>query len=151
MSEVTLKDKLTEAMKEAMKNKEKERLATIRLALSALKQVEVDERITLDDARIIAILDKMVKQRRDSITQYEQGGRQDLADQERYEISVLSDFLPAALTEAEINALIDAAVTETGASGMADMGKLMNVLRPQLQGKADMGAVSALVKAKLAG
>jgi len=151
MSEVTLKDKLTEAMKEAMKNKEKERLAAIRLALSALKQVEVDERITLDDARVIAILDKMVKQRRDSITQYEQGGRQDLADQERYEIGVLSDFLPAALSEAEIKALIDAAVAETGANGMADMGKLMNVLRPQLQGKADMGAVSALVKAKLAG
>lgn len=151
MSEVTLKDKLTEAMKEAMKSKEKERLAAIRLALSALKQVEVDERITLDDTRVLAILDKMIKQRRDSIAQYEQGGRQDLADQERFEIGVLSDFLPAALSEAEIEALIDSSIAETGAKTMADMGKLMNVLRPQLQGKADMGAVSARVKAKLAG
>lgn len=151
MSEIALKDKLTEAMKEAMKNKEKERLGVIRLALSALKQVEVDERITLDDARVLAILDKMVKQRRDSITQYEQGNRQDLADQERYEIGVLSDFLPAALSDAELEALIEKCVAESGAKTMADMGKLMNVLRPQVQGKADMGAVSARVKAKLVG
>ena len=151
MSEITLKDKLTEAMKEAMKSKEKERLGVIRLALSALKQVEVDERITLDDARVLAILDKMVKQRRDSITQYEQGNRQDLADQERYEIGVLSDFLPAALSDAELEALIEKCVAESGAKTMADMGKLMNVLRPQVQGKADMGAVSARVKAKLVG
>lgn len=136
-------------MKAAMRAQQKERLAAIRLALSAIKQVEVDERKELSDADVLAVLDKMVKQRRESIVQYEQANRPELAAAENAEILVLQEFLPAQLGEAEIDALIVQAVAETGAAGMRDMGKVMNVLRPQLAGRADMGAVSNRIKAKL--
>ena len=136
-------------MKSAMRAQQKERLAAIRLALSAIKQVEVDERKELSDADVLAVLDKMVKQRRESIVQYEQANRPELAAAENAEILVLQEFLPAQLGEAEIDALIVQAVAETGAAGMRDMGKVMNVLRPQLAGRADMGAVSNRIKAKL--
>ncbi|GAA4358209.1 GatB/YqeY domain-containing protein [Kangiella marina] len=136
-------------MKDAMRAKAKERLSTIRLALSAIKQVEVDTRETLDDTAVLAILDKLVKQRRDSITQYEDAGRQELADVEKAEIDVLQEFLPQPLTDDEVNALIDDAVAKTGAESMKDMGKVMGMLKPQLQGRADMGAVSGKIKARL--
>lgn len=142
-------DSLKEAMKDAMRAKQKERLSTIRLALSAIKQVEVDTRETLDDAAVLAILDKLVKQRRDSIKQYEDADRQELADIEKAEIVVLQDFLPAPLTDEEVNALIEDAVSKTGAESMKDMGKVMGLLKPQLQGRADMGAVSGKIKARL--
>lgn len=142
-------DRLKEAMKEAMRAKEKERLSTIRLALSAVKQVEVDTRETLDDAAILAILDKLVKQRRDSIKQYEDADRQELADIEKAEIEILQEFLPKPLTDEEIEALIEDAVAKTGAESMKDMGKVMGILKPQLQGRADMGAVSGKIKARL--
>ncbi|WP_223577292.1 GatB/YqeY domain-containing protein [Kangiella taiwanensis] len=142
-------DNLKEAMKDAMRAKQKERLTTIRLALSAIKQVEVDTRETLDDAAILAILDKLVKQRRDSIKQYEDAGRQELADVEKAEIDVLQEFLPKPLTDEEIEALIEDAVAKTGAESMKDMGKVMGMLKPQLQGRADMGAVSGKIKARL--
>lgn len=147
MSEIH--DSLKEAMKDAMRAKQKERLSTIRLALSAIKQVEVDTRETLDDAAVLAILDKLVKQRRDSIKQYEDAGRQELADIEKAEIEVLQDFLPAPLTDEEVSALIEDAVNKTGAESMKDMGKVMGLLKPQLQGRADMGAVSGKIKARL--
>ena len=146
-----LKNRLTESMKNAMRAQQKERLAAIRLALSALKQVEVDERKELSDSDVLAILDKMVKQRRESIAQYQQANRADLVAQEQSEIDVLQEFLPTQLSEAEIDALITQAITETGAAGMRDMGKVMNLLRPQFAGRADMGAVSNRIKAKLAG
>ena len=142
-------DNLKEAMKDAMRAKQKERLTTIRLALSAIKQVEVDTRETLDDAAILAILDKLVKQRRDSIKQYEDAGRQELADVEKAEIDVLQEFLPKPLTDEEIETLIEDAVAKTGAESMKDMGKVMGILKPQLQGRADMGAVSGKIKARL--
>lgn len=142
-------DSLKEAMKDAMRAKQKERLSTIRLALSAIKQVEVDTRETLDDAAVLAILDKLVKQRRDSIKQYEDADRQELADIEKAEIVVLQDFLPAPLTDEEVSALIEDAVNKTGAESMKDMGKVMGLLKPQLQGRADMGAVSGKIKARL--
>lgn len=144
-----LHDRLKEAMKDAMRAKQKERLTTIRLALSAIKQVEVDTRETLDDTAILAILDKLVKQRRDSIKQYEDAGRQELADIEKAEIDVLQEFLPQPLTDEEINTLIEDAVAKTGAESMKDMGKVMGMLKPQLQGRADMGAVSGKIKARL--
>ncbi|GGX45447.1 GatB/YqeY domain-containing protein [Saccharospirillum salsuginis] len=144
-----LKQAITEAMKNAMRAKEKARLGTIRMILAELKRVEVDERIELDDARILAILDKMNKQRRDSIEQYESAGREDLAAIEREEMEVIATFLPAALSDDEINALVDDAIAKSGASGMQDMGKVMGLLKPQLQGRADMGAVSKTVKARL--
>ncbi|WP_223668667.1 GatB/YqeY domain-containing protein [Kangiella shandongensis] len=144
-----LHDRLKEAMKEAMRAKDKERLSTVRLALSAIKQVEVDTRETLDDAAILAILDKLVKQRRDSIKQYEDAGRQELADVEKAEIDILQEFLPQPLTDEEIDALIEDAVAKTGAESMKDMGKVMGMLKPQLQGRADMGAVSGKIKARL--
>jgi len=147
---MSLKDRVTEDMKSAMRSGDKRRLGVIRLLLAAVKQREVDERIpALDDDQVIATLDKMVKQRRESISQYEKAGRTDLADQEHYEISVLQEYLPAALSEAEIDALIDAAVADTGASSIKDMGKVMGILKPQMQGRADMGAVSARIKARL--
>jgi uncharacterized protein YqeY len=146
-----LKDRITEDMKSAMRAKETARLSTIRLLLAAMKQREVDERITLTDADVMAIVDKMIKQRRDSIAQFEAGKRQDLADAERAEIAVLSGYLPAPFGDAEIDAAIAAAIAETGAAGVAGMGKVMAVLKPKLAGRADMGAVSAKVKAKLAG
>jgi uncharacterized protein YqeY len=144
-----LKHTITEAMKDAMRAKEKARLGTIRLILAELKRIEVDERIELDDARVLAVLDKMNKQRRDSIQQFEAANRDDLAAVEREEMEVIATFLPAALSEEEINALVDQAISQTGASGMQDMGKVMGVLKPQLQGRADMGAVSKTIKARL--
>ena len=136
-------------MKEAMKAREKERLATIRLIQAEFKRVEVDERIEIDDARALAIMDKMVKQRRDSISQFESAGRNELAAIERAEINVIQEFLPQQLSEDEILAIIDDALSGIDATGMAAMGPLMGVIKPKLQGRADMGAVSKLVKAKL--
>ncbi|MDP2572883.1 GatB/YqeY domain-containing protein [Vibrio penaeicida] len=147
---MALIDKLKDEQKLAMKAKDKPRLGTIRLALSAIKQREVDERITLSDDDILAVLTKMVKQRRDSVAQFESAGRQDLADAEKTEITVLEDFMPQPLTEEEVAALIDAAITESKPAGMQDMGKVMGVLKPQIQGRADMGKVSGLVRSKLA-
>lgn len=147
---MTLKARITDDMKIAMKARDAERLATIRLLLAAMKQKEVDERIELGDADIIAVIDRMLKQRRDSVSQYDAANRQDLADRERFEMTVLSGYLPQALTDAEIDALIDAAVVSTGAAGMQDMGKVMGVLKGQMAGRADMAAVSARIKARLA-
>ena len=144
-----LKNTITEAMKTAMREKEKSRLGVIRLITAAMKQIEVDERIELDDARVLAILDKMLKQRRESIKQYEAADRQELADQEAYEITIIQEFMPAQLDDAEIDAIIDEAVAATGASSMKDMGKVMGMIKPKLAGKADMGAVSGKIKAKL--
>ncbi|MGD8957882.1 MAG: GatB/YqeY domain-containing protein [Chromatiaceae bacterium] len=144
-----LKQKLTDEMKTAMKGGEKARLGVIRLMLAAVKQREVDERLELDDSQILAVLDKMVKQRRDSIQQYSNAGRDDLAAQEAAEIEVIQEFLPAALSEPEILAIIDAAIAETAAESMRDMGKVMGVVKPQVQGRADVGMVSGLVKKKL--
>ena len=148
---MSLKQRLTDDMKAAMKAGEKERLGVIRLVNAAIKQKEVDERVELDDAAVLAVLDKMVKQRKDSVTQYEAAAREDLAAIERAEIVVIERYLPAKLDEAAILAAIDAAIAQTGASGAADMGKLMGVLKPKLAGQADMGQVSALVKRRLAG
>jgi len=136
-------------MKAAMKGGDKARLAVIRLLLSAVKQVEVDERVELDDARIISILDKMVKQRRESASQYESAGRKDLLDQEIYEIGVLQAYLPAALSDAELEQLIAEAIHSSGARTMQDMGKVMALLKPKVQGRTDMGAVSGKIKATL--
>ncbi|SDY04916.1 hypothetical protein SAMN05421644_12614 [Allochromatium warmingii] len=144
-----LKSRIQDDMKTAMKAGDKPRLGVIRLMLAAIKQREVDERITLDDTQTLAVLDKMVKQRRDSISHYASAGREDLAEVERFEIGVIQDYLPAALSADAIAALIDAAVSASGAAAVSDMGKVMNILRPQLQGRADMGAVSALVKQRL--
>ncbi|GAB0150455.1 GatB/YqeY domain-containing protein [Marichromatium gracile] len=146
-----LKQQIQADMKSAMKAGDKDRLAVIRLIMAAIKQREVDERIELDDAQVLAVLDKMVKQRRDSIDQYTQAGRDDLASGERAEVEIIQTYLPAQLTEAEIAACIDEAVETTGAAAMSDMGKVMGVLRPKIQGRADMGAVSALVKQRLGG
>ncbi|MGE5152987.1 MAG: GatB/YqeY domain-containing protein [Bdellovibrio bacteriovorus] len=144
-----LKAQIQSDMKSALKAGDKVRLGVIRLILAAIKQREVDERIELDDSQVLAVLDKMVKQRRDSIEQYGAAGRQDLVDVERFEVEVIQGYLPAALTESEITALIDSAIAESGAAAMSDMGKVMAILRPQVQGRADMGAVSALVKRRL--
>lgn len=146
---MSMKTTLKDAMKEAMRAKDKPRLSAIRLVQAEIKRVEVDERIDIDDARVLAILDKMVKQRRDSISQYEAAGRQELAEIEIAEINVIQDFLPAALSDAEITELVQSAISQVGASSMADMGKVMGILRPQVQGRADTGAVSGLVKAAL--
>ena len=148
---MTLKQQLTDDMKAAMKSGDKDSLGVIRLINAAIKQKEVDERVELDDAAVLAVLDKMVKQRKDSVTQYEAAAREDLAAIERAEIVVIERYLPAKLDEAAILAAIDAAIAQTGASGAADMGKLMGVLKPLLAGQADMGQVSALVKRRLAG
>ena len=147
---MSLKRQLTEDMKAAMKAGQKDRLGVIRLINAAIKQREVDERIELDDAAVLAVLEKMVKQRRDSVSQYEAAGREDLAAVERAEIAVIDGYLPEKLGEAEIQAAIDEAVAATGASGPADMGKLMGALKPRLAGRADMGQVSAMVKKTLA-
>ena len=148
---MSLKARITDDMKAAMRAKETARLSAIRLLLAAMKQREVDERIELSDADVIGIIEKMIKQRRESIVQYEKGGRADLADAEKFEAGVLSAYLPQQMVEAEVAAAIEAAVTETGAKAMPDMGKVMALLKPRLAGRADMGRVSALVKAKLAG
>lgn len=136
-------------MKQAMIAKEKARLSTIRMALAAIKQIEVDTRETLTDEQVIAVLTKMVKQRRDSIAQFEAAGRNELAEAEAAEIQVIEAFLPTPLTEVEIAAFIDAAIVEIGASSMADMGKVMGALKPKVQGRADMGAIGAMIRAKL--
>jgi len=149
MAKSELQNRIHDEMKAAMRAKDKPRLGIIRLIQSEFKRIEVDERIDLDEARVLAVLDKMVKQRRDSAKQYEDADRQELADQEHFEITIITEFLPQALTEEEIVTLIDDAVTATSASGMQDMGKVMGILKPQLQGRADMGAVSKLIKAKL--
>jgi hypothetical protein len=148
---MTLKARVTEDMKNAMRAKDSARLSTIRLLLAAIKQREVDERIELTDADVRAGIDKMVKQRRDSIAQFEAGHRMDLADAERAEVAVLQAYLPAPLSDAEIDALIAEAIASTGAVGLAGMGKVMGVLKPTLAGRADLGAVSARIKARLAG
>ena len=148
---MSLKDQITEDMKSAMCAKDSERLGTIRLLQAAMKQKEVDERITLDDAAIVAIVDKLIKQRKDSITAFEGAGRQDLADKEKAELSVLQAYLPARMSEAEILDAVKAIVAEVGAAGPGDMGKVMGVVKTRLAGKADMGQVSAAVKAALAG
>ena len=144
-----LKDQIQDAMKTAMKGGDKERLAVIRLIMSAMKQVEVDERIELDDARVLGILDKMVKQRRESISQFKSGGREDLADKEQAEIDIISDFLPQALSEDEIETIISKAISDTGAASMKDMGKVMGIVKPQITGRADVGAVSQKIKSLL--
>ena len=146
---MALKDRITEDMKTAMKAGARERLATIRLALAAIKQREVDERITLDDAQVLAVLDKMIKQRRESITQFQTGGRADLVAKETAEIAVLQGYLPAQLTEAEIDEAIAQAIAATGAASVKDMGKVMALVKPKAQGRADLGAVSARIKQKL--
>jgi uncharacterized protein YqeY len=146
-----LKKQITEAMKEAMRAKEKERLGTIRLILAEIKRIEVDERIELDDARVLATLDKMSKQRRDSISQYDSADRTDLADIERRELEVIKTFLPQPLSDEEIQKAIQEAIAASGATGMQDMGKLMAELKPKVQGRADMGMVSKLVKESLTG
>jgi uncharacterized protein YqeY len=147
---MSLRQRVSDDMKAAMRGGDKRRLGVIRLILAAIKQREVDDRIAeLSDEQVLAVLDKMVKQRRESVVQYEKAGRDDLAEQENFEIGVLQDYLPAALGDAEIDQLIDAALAETGAGSIKDMGKVMGVLKPQLQGRADMGAVSAKVKARL--
>ncbi len=148
---MSLKDQITEDMKTAMRAKEMERLGTIRLLQAAIKQKEVDERITLDDAGVVAIVDKLIKQRKDSIAAFEGAGRQDLADKEKAEMAVLQVYLPARLSAAEVAAEVQAIVAELGASGPGDMGKVMGAVKTRLAGKADMGQVSAAVKAALAG
>ena len=146
---MTLKERITEDMKIAMKAKETERLGAIRLLLSSIKQKEVDERIQLSDPDVVAVIEKMLKQRRDSISQFEAAGRTDLADKEKFEVGVLQTYMPQALSEAEVAAIIQAAITEIGASGMKDMGKVMGVVKAKVTGRADMGKVSALIKSKL--
>jgi uncharacterized protein YqeY len=148
---MSLKDQITEDMKTAMRAKDSERLGTIRLLQAAMKQKEVDERVTLDDVAIVAIVDKLIKQRKDSIAAFEGAGRQDLADKEKAEMAVLQAYLPARMSEAEVTAAVQAIVAEVGAKGPGDMGKVMGVVKTRLAGKADMGQVSAAVKAALAG
>ena len=149
MTEQNLKIRISEAMKDAMRAKDKPRLSAIRLMLAELKRIEVDERIELEDDRILGILDKMLKQRRDSIKQYEAGARQDLADVEQAEIDVIQEFLPAALTQEEIISIVDNAIKESGSASMKDMGAVMSIVRPKAMGRADMGQVSAFIKSKL--
>ena len=144
-----LKKQITDSVKAAMRAKEKERLVLLRNITSEIKRIEVDERIDIDDTRILAILDKMTKQRRDSAQQFSDAGRDELAANENAEISVIQEFLPSQLSEDEISQAVSSAIAETGATGMADMGKLMAALKPKVQGRADMGAVSKLVKAAL--
>ena len=148
---MSLKDSITADMKNAMRSGEKDRLGLIRMLLAAVKQREVDERIVLDDAQVIAVLEKMVKQRRESIVAFEQGGRADLAEKEKAEIALLQVYLPAQLSEAEVDALIKEAIATTGASSMKDMGKVMAAVKARAAGQADMGAVSARIKAALSG
>lgn len=148
-SDSSLKQSLTADMKASMKGGDKKRLGVIRLVLAAIKQIEVDERIELDDNRVLAVLDKMVKQRRESISQYKDAGREDLWEQEEYEVTILQDFLPEALSDDEVDQLIAKAISDTGAASIKDMGKVMGILKPQMQGRADMGAVSGKIKNQL--
>ena len=147
---MSLKQQISDDMKAAMRAKDAARLGAVRLLLAAMKQREVDERIELTDADVVAIIEKMLKQRRDSISQYEAADRQELADAEKFEVSVLQTYMPQQLSEAEINAAVAEAVAATGAAGPQDMGKVMGMLKPKLAGRADMGKVSALIKAQLA-
>jgi uncharacterized protein YqeY len=144
-----LKNRIQEDVKEAMKAKDKDRLGTLRLITAEIKQREVDERSELDNSQILAILDKMIKQRRDAIVQYEKAGRQELADQEKREIAVIETYLPESLSEHEITAMIEDAIKKSGASSMREMGKIIGMLKPKLQGRADMGKVSAQIKQRL--
>jgi hypothetical protein len=146
---MSLKERITEDMKSAMRAAQKERLGTVRMILAGIKQREVDERVTLDDSQVLAVIDKMVKQRKESIAQFETGGRADLVAKEQAEIALLQEYLPTQLTPAEIEALISAAIAKTGAASIKDMGKVMGALKSELAGRADMGAVSARIKQKL--
>jgi uncharacterized protein YqeY len=146
----SLKQRILEDVKTAMRARDKERLGTLRLVTAAIKQKEVDSRVDLDDQAVVTVLEKMLKQRRDSHTQYSEAGRRDLADQEHFEIRVIEAYMPEALGAEELEALIDAAIGETGAGSMRDMGKVMGLLKPRVQGRADLGAVSARVKERLA-
>ena len=146
---MALRERLNEDIKTAMKAREADKLAALRLMLAAVKQREVDERISLDDAAVVAVVEKMIKQRKDSIAQFEKAARQDLADKEKYEISVIEGYLPQQLSQAEVEAVIADAIASTGAKSSADMGKVMGVVKPRLAGKADMGKVSGIVKARL--
>ncbi|WP_259041369.1 GatB/YqeY domain-containing protein [Chromobacterium alkanivorans] len=148
---MSLKQRISDDMKSAMKARESDKLAAIRLLLAAIKQKEVDERVELDDAGVVAVIDKMLKQRRDSVSQYEAAQRQDLADKEKFEMDVLMAYMPQQLSAEEVDAVVAKAVADSGAAGMQDMGKVMGLLRPQLAGRADMAQVSACIKAKLAG
>lgn len=148
---MSLKASITEDMKAAMRGGDKRRLGIIRLIQAAIKQREVDERIELDDTQVLATLDKMLKQRRDSIAQYEKAGRDDLAEQESYEIGIIQTYLPAALSDSEVDALVEQAIADTGANSVRDMGAVMAQLKPKLQGRADMGEVSKKIKGRLAG
>jgi uncharacterized protein YqeY len=148
---MSLKERITEDMKTAMRARDTARLSALRLLLAALKQREVDERKTLSDADVVAVIEKMLKQRRDSIEQFEAAKRQDLADAEKFEVSVLQAYMPQALSDADLQAAVAQAIQDSGATGPQDMGKVMGVLKPALAGRADMGKVSALVKARLAG
>jgi uncharacterized protein YqeY len=146
---MSLKNRINEDMKSAMRAREADRLSAIRMLMAAIKQKEVDERVELDDSQVVAVVDKLVKQRRDSVAQFDQAGRKDLADRERAEIEVLSAYLPQQASADEIVAAIDAAITETGAGGPQDMGRVMGVLKPRLAGRADLSAVSAQVRSRL--
>lgn len=146
-----LRDRIQEDMKSALRAKDKERLSALRLILAAVKQREVDERITLNDTQVIGVLDRMLKQRRESIAQYEQAGRQDLAGKEAFEAEVIQSYMPEAFSDEEIDAMIDSAIAATGAKSVRDMGKVMALIKDRAQGRADMATISALVKARLAG
>ena len=146
---MSLKDQITDDMKSAMKAGEKDRLKVVRLILAAIKQIEIDQRIELDDAAVLGVIEKMVKQRRDSVDQFQKGNRQDLADIETAEIAILDTYLPEQLSDAEVDALIDAAIAATGAESIRDMGKVMGQVKAKAVGRADMGAVGAKVKARL--
>ena len=148
---MSLRTQITEDMKVAMRARDSARLNAIRLLLAAMKQREVDERIELSDTQVIEVIEKMLKQRRDSISQYEAAKRQDLADAEKYEVGVLTTYLPQPLSDAEVNTMLDAAIAETGAAGVKDMGKVMALIKPQIIGRADVGKVSGLIKARLGG
>jgi uncharacterized protein YqeY len=148
---MSLREQLNEDMKTAMKARDAEKLGALRLLLAAVKQREVDERITLDDAAVLGVIDKMIKQRKDSISQFEKAARQDLADKERFELGILEAYLPQQLSPAEVEAIVAEAVAATGAKSPADMGKVMAIVKPKLAGRADMGKVSGLVKGKLTG
>jgi uncharacterized protein YqeY len=148
---MSLKERITDDMKAAMRSGEKERLGVIRMITSAIKQREVDERITLDDAQVLSVLDKMIKQRKESLVQFQAGNRQDLVDKETAEITLLQGYLPSQLSEAEVDVLIGDAVAATGASSIKDMGKVMAIIKAKAQGRADMAAVGAKIKAKLGG
>lgn len=151
MAATSLKEQLSSAVKDAMRNKDKDRLTTLRMAQAAIKQIEIDERRDLDDDDVLKVLDKMLKQRRDAASQYDDAGRPELGDKERAEMAIIEEFMPAALDEAELDSLIRAAISATDAQGVPDMGRVMNQLRPQVVGRVDMGDLSKKVRAALAG